>query len=152
MSASLEAAFPQLLSSGYRVTSPPDQDYNCIAWAAGDGEQWWWPDPLGLYYWPDGVLRAETLEAFVACYRHQGYEQAANSDREPGWEKIALYADENGTPTHAARQLPSGAWTSKLGQLEDIEHSTPEALTSAVYGKAAITLRRRCRVGEEGEA
>ena len=30
---------------------------------------------------------------------------------EPGFEKIALYADNSGKPTHAARQLDNGRWT-----------------------------------------
>jgi hypothetical protein len=31
----LHEVFPGLLGTAYRVTSPPDPDYNCIAWAAG---------------------------------------------------------------------------------------------------------------------
>jgi hypothetical protein len=42
----LEKLFPALLGSGYQVTSPRDEAYNCIAWAAGDTTDCWWPaDP-----------------------------------------------------------------------------------------------------------
>lgn len=30
-----ERLFPDLARTGYRLTSPPDPVYNCIAWAAG---------------------------------------------------------------------------------------------------------------------
>ena len=41
---SLESSFPNLKADGYQVTSPQSLEYNCIAWAAGDNTQWWWPD------------------------------------------------------------------------------------------------------------
>ena len=43
-------------------------------------------------------------------------------DLETDFDKIAVFANDQGIPTHAARQLPSGRWSSKLGELEDIEH------------------------------
>lgn len=43
---------------------------------------------------------------------------------------------------HAARQQPSGVWTSKLGQMEDIEHNMLEALRGDVYGRVGLILRR----------
>ncbi len=75
----LELAFPDLAATGYRLTSPVDPTYNCVAWA--------------------------TL------------------------------------PTHVARQLPSGLWTSKLGNAEDLEH-TLDGLAGAVFGHVAAVLKR----------
>ncbi|HEV3083903.1 MAG TPA: hypothetical protein VGY66_29240 [Gemmataceae bacterium] len=66
----------------------------------------------------------------------------AGPELESGFEKIAVYALASGAPTHAARQLPSGAWLSKLGDLQDIEHQTLEALEGRDYGKAVRFLRR----------
>ena len=54
----------------------------------------------------------------------------------------ALYTDAQGTPTHAARQLESGDWTSKLGKSVDIRHSTLAALGGEMYGRVAFLLRR----------
>ena len=78
-----------------------------------------------------------------------GYEVCPIGSRalEPGVQKIALYVDEDGTPTHAARQLPSGEWTSKLGRAEDIRHKTLEALEGSAgqppgYGRAKLILKR----------
>ncbi len=63
------------------------------------------------------------------------------SEFEQGFEKIAIYVNNMGKPTHAARQLPSGYWTSKLGRWIDIEH-TLAGLTESEYGSVAQVLRR----------
>ena len=54
-------------------------------------------------------------------------------------KKIAIFgmkeSDGSVSPTHAARQLESGEWTSKLGKdFEDIPHTTLDALNGPVYG------------------
>ena len=64
------------------------------------------------------------------------------ADLEPGVEKVAIYADEHGEPQHAARQLPSGNWTSKIGSLEDIEHNTLRAVEGPMSGTVARILKR----------
>lgn len=130
------------------TTSPETTAYNCIAWAAGDIRRWWWPDPFFLYYWPPGIPRQETTDAFIALYESLGYEVCQNSDYEDGYEKIALYVSGLGKPTHAARQLPNGSWTSKLGRSFDVEHDLPEEVARLGsnplfhYGIVAVVLRR----------
>ncbi|MEG3937912.1 hypothetical protein QT995_07080 [Microcoleus sp. S36b_A3] len=64
----------------------------------------------------------ETLEEYIQAYEMLGYEICKGDRLEVGYQKIGLYVDSKGIPTHAARQLPNGKWTSKLGWLEDIEH------------------------------
>jgi hypothetical protein len=138
----LEDTFPGLASGGYTVTSPRDKSYNCIAWAAGDTRNWWWPVPEGEdTFWPAGVTRAETLSAFRDAFASLGYVECSSGDLEAGFEKIAIFADDQGVPLHAARQLPEGRWTSKLGELEDISHALPD-LTGAVYGSVALLMKR----------
>jgi hypothetical protein len=130
-----------------RRTSDPSDDYNCIAWAANEDFRVWWPDPRYIGYWPDGIAREETVEAFVAAYATLGYEPCDNGDLEQGFEKIALYLHQ-GKPTHAARQLATGSWSSKLGPNIDVEHDTPEAIITEIavlaniYGMPAKFLRR----------
>ena len=59
--------FPNLERTEYQVTSEETVDYNCFAFAAGEEECRWDPvDPDG--YWPDGVSRELTLEAFIKAY------------------------------------------------------------------------------------
>jgi hypothetical protein len=95
---------------------------------------------MGQGYWPEQAPREETLAAFVHAFETLGYSRCDSSEHEPGFEKVALYARE-GTPTHAARQLEDGKWTSKLGELEDIEH-TLEGIAGSSYGEVAQILRR----------
>ena len=70
-----------------------------------------------------------------------GFVPCADESLEPGFQKVALFADPAGMPTHAARQLASGHWTSKLGQAEDIEHEL-RALKGEIYGAATLFLKR----------
>jgi hypothetical protein len=139
----IEARFPGLRNSAFRVTSPATRDYNCIAWAAGDTTHWWWPDidtENDAIYWPAGVVLEETLDAFMAAFATLGYAPASGEEAEPGFEKVALFAN-GAVPTHAARQLASGRWTSKLGLREDIEHDL-HAVSGDPYGSVVLLLKR----------
>jgi len=130
---------PNLTAETYRITSPANWQYNCIAWAVGQTDSWWWP--TSGQFWPPGVPREETLEAFIAALETLGFTTCATSELEPGLEKIALYSIEN-IPTHMARQLSSGWWTSKLGPNFDIEHSNLEVVAGGVYGNPVAFLSR----------
>jgi hypothetical protein len=131
--------FPNLTTANYSITSDPSAEYNCIAWAAGDQEKWWWPHEDS--YWPDGVPREETLAAFIQAYALRGYSPCIESAVEVGFEKIAIYANAEG-PQHAARQLEDGSWTSKLGRDEDITHNSLVALECQWYGRAVLFMKR----------
>ncbi len=141
VSEDLESVFPQLSRSAYTITSPATPEYNCIAWAAGDTERWWWPVAGSYAYWPSDVPVQETLAAFMKAFATIGFMPCDDAHTEQGYEKVALYVDQNGKPTHAARQLPNGRWTSKLGKIEDIEHEF-EGVTGSVYGSVAQILKR----------
>lgn len=138
----IEKLFPHLLNSDYSVESLATTEYNCIAWAAGDTERWWWPDPLYLRYWPPNIPRTETVKAFIRAYETLDYTICEDAEYEDGFEKIAIYVGSDGKPEHASRQLSSGCWTSKLGQLEDIEHTTLDDLVGPYYGSVAVILKR----------
>ena len=142
MSEPLMSLFPGLRTAFYRITSPADPNYNCIAWAANDSSSWWWPhEGAPPPVWPSTAARELTLDAFVAAFRSLGYVLATEESLESEIEKIAVFADETGAPTHAARQLRTGQWTSKLGQAEDIEHEL-RAIEGEIYGKVALILKR----------
>jgi hypothetical protein len=137
---------PGLNSENCRITSMDSARYNCIAWAAGDSSRWWWPDALRSYYWPSDAPREETIEAFVSAYATLGYAECSDASLEAGFQKVALFAKNSGgevlKPTHAALQLPSGHWTSKLGALEDVDHSDLMALQGPAYGITVRYLKR----------
>jgi hypothetical protein len=116
------------------------ETYNCIAWACGRDDVWCWPDEYGQYFWP--IPRREcSINAFVELFASIGYSPCINASTENGFLKIALYV-KAGQITHAARQLPTGKWTSKLGQYIDIEHDFSEVLDGPEYGTASIFLKK----------
>jgi hypothetical protein len=86
------------------------------------------------------------MAAFIQAYATLGYSECQENSLEAGSEKIAIYAtrDIDGTlsPTHAAKQLPNGKWSSKLGIFEDIEHLALDALDGPVYGTAVCFMKR----------
>jgi hypothetical protein len=136
----MEDAFPGLRGRVYEIKSPRDDHYHRIAWAAGDSANWWWPDADGQDTWPEGVTRAAAIAAFRDAFAKLGYIACDDEQFEEGYEKIALFALA-GVPKHAARQLPSGLWTSKLGLLEDIEHALHD-LTGMAYGSVVLVMKR----------
>ena len=142
--------FPNLTRRNHGVTSDPTPDsgpeplYNCVAWAAGVNDVWWWPDDP-LCYWPPGIPSELTLAAFVAAFETLGYETCDDGLLEVDVEKVVIYVDGNGFPTHVARQLITGRWTSKLGRWEDIEHTTELVLQGNGqfhYGSARQYMKR----------
>ncbi len=134
------------------ITSPCTRDYNCIAWAAEDDVRWWWPHPLGFSYWPFYPAGVPSIENFISAYATLGYERCEHERLESGFKKIAVYWDEAHEVTHAARQLESGLWTSKLGESFDIQHPFiavwedircgDQVFETAIYGKLAVVLRK----------
>ncbi len=144
----IEREFPRLRGGGrYEQLSPIDHDYNCIAFAAGDTERFWWPSPAwslgGGSYWPRGVPGEETIEAFVTLFASLGYQTCRDGTFEAGFEKVAIYAHD-GVPTHAARQMiEERRWLSKLGRGYDIAHDEVEGVGGRPgYGAVAVYMRR----------
>lgn len=119
-----------------------DLQFNCIAWAAGDRENWWWPSKNNkAAYWPEKAPREETLEAFIRAYATLGFEVCEGDSFEPDYDKIALYVAPDGRPTHAARQLDEHCWSSKLGEAEILCH--PLKALEGKYGQVKAVLRRK---------
>lgn len=131
--------FPNLTADNYRITSLSNWNYNCVAWAIGITDAWWWP--TAGRFWPPNVPREETVDAFIDAFETKGFTPCTNVAIEPGIEKIALFSAQS-IPTHAARQLFTGWWTSKLGPDVDIEHTTPESVGGGIYGSPVVYLSR----------
>jgi hypothetical protein len=135
--------FPLLDCSNHRKTSDPLTHYNCIAWAAGKDNEYWWPDLDGV--WPI-VEREETVECFIKAFESLRYKEMKIMDNryEHGIEKVAIFAGGQNfdEPTHAARQVSGGKWTSKMGlDGEDIEHELDD-LVGPAYGRVVCILER----------
>lgn len=141
MAVWIDDAFPGLAAESYTITSEPNEAYNCIAWAAGDQTTWW--SHASGYRWPSAG-RTPLIDSLVEVFVGLGFETCEGAAFEEGFEKVALYALGQ-IWKHAARQLPSGLWTSKLGLGEDIEHASPEALCGDQYGTTHCIMRREQR-------
>jgi len=95
--------FPRLGANYLKKSSDTDQ-YNCIAWAMSECHRPWWPGSEPAGYWPPDLPHDETIDNFVEAFRRKGYELCAGAHHEWLFEKVAIYADLKGVPTHAARQ------------------------------------------------
>ncbi len=133
--------FPNTVDDPLIITSPITNDYNCIAWAFGSSDLWFWPDNEGYTYWPNQIKRECTEEAFVNLYELIGYEICSDGSFEEGKEKIVIYLNSQGIPTHAAKQIGEDLWSSKLGPHNDVSHSLL-ALENGTYGNATIFMKR----------
>jgi hypothetical protein len=116
MSEYLEALFPNLRTTPFRVTSPADRKYNCIAWAANDATNWWWPEGTAPdAIWPGSAAREVTLSAFTAAFSTIGYVVGGDESLEPGFEKVVCCCDRFCDKSHTWLLSPAGADTLRGG-------------------------------------
>ena len=134
----IDNQYQRLAEEGYTITSEPDDEYNCIAYAAGDRTTWWSHEDG--YHWPN-ASRTPDISSLVEVFEGLGFEQCINESYEPGFDKVALY-QKNGEWKHASVQRKDGAWSSKLGPDEDIRHETPESVSGDSYGVIHCIMRR----------
>jgi hypothetical protein len=150
----LHQELPTLRTKQWRVKSPLDTEYQCIAWAACRTDRVWWPWDHPRFYWPPGFRKfpvyspvpvSDFVEVFEKLF---GYQKCDNANFEFGYQKVAIYENMRGA-THMARQdLLGRGWLSKLGQEEDIIHLNVEdvegdvAATAGQYGVAVQYMKR----------
>ncbi len=134
------SSFPRL-GDEFEVLAPASPSYNCIAWALGFNDRWIWPKSNG---------EAVTISDFDALFNYYGYKRLPRINLDPvaGYDKLVLYArrTEFGDlePTHCARQLPDGSWSSKLGKLPLIRHLHPDDINGETYGEvSAVYVREK---------
>lgn len=152
--AELEARFPKLRPGNYNWASEATARYNCLAFANGDHRHLWEAGKHGgRYYWPSGI--EDTLEGWTKVFTTQGYEPTTSREIEPGFEKVAIYIClEDLLPGHVA--ISDGrVWKSKLGRLQDIEHTSLELLEGdqhCEYGFVDRVLKRKIAHHEQAAA
>lgn len=130
--------WPNLHQENYRLTSEETIEYNCVAWITGVTNRW-----IDFYYTQDGDIEIDQSgKKYAEYFKTFGFEECNAGNLEEGVEKIAIYEDNRNEFTHVARQLADGKWTSKMGELEDIEHLNLEALADKLYGKPKIYMKR----------
>lgn len=137
--------WPNLSKKSYRKTSEWSLNYNCVSWAVGLTSRR--IDSGGYSYeWPSNLPKDHSLKAYIKLFELYGFVVCDNWDLEVDKEKIALFEDEFGLFKHVARQLDSGLWSSKMGDLEDIEHHTLDNVNGWFYGNATIIMCRKKKV------
>jgi hypothetical protein len=139
------ADFPNLHPGNHRVTGSTNNQFNCIAWAAGHSAKWWDPNdpeqPEVEHFRPANVPRDYKVTSVVMAYESVGFIRCADGSSEDGVEKIGINADGE-EYLHAARQLDNGTWTSKMGRGVVIQHDAPENLVGPGYGQGTVFMKR----------
>jgi hypothetical protein len=150
--AELVLKFPRIPFDTLLIKSPSDDDYQCIAWSEGYTDRLSWP--AEGYSWPTGLPLADppemaTVDHFLLRFSLLGYRPCGLDDSfEFGYQKVAIYVNDQGV-THMARQHLLGlGWLSKLGDMEDILHRNLEDIEGEMsvagyeYGRVAMVLKR----------
>lgn len=132
--------FPGLGTGAFEKTSNQTPRYNCVAWALGEDETFYFPRRQAPYHWPRNIPFSWDVDAIRALFRARGFEEHDSDDLEDGFDYVAVYADDDGLK-HVARRVAAG-WTSKLGRDEDIFHERLDQLEGEEYGAVVVLLRR----------
>jgi hypothetical protein len=91
-----------------------------------------------------GIDRDDAVESWIQVFEIHGYKRCKSRALEKGFEKVAIFLGVDGEPSHVARQMESGLWTSKLGYRgKDIIHRRLESLEGDSYGSVAQVMKRR---------
>ena len=137
--------FPALgKDPNFRITSDSTPAYNCIGWALGMNDVW-----VGLYHptnyawtwWPESVPCNENRDSLISLFEYFGFCQCEDSTIETDYDKVALYADEEGW-THAARVIGDNILHSKIGTAWDIHHSGGNTFDNTEYGSIYAYMKR----------
>lgn len=137
----LERQFPNLVGSNWEPRSKSTYRYNCAAYAIGFEARAMWPESRGPYAW--NTAKTLALKSFRLEFEEYGFVVCSDGSFENGFIKIAVYTDDDRTPTHVARQDPdSKMWLSKCGDGEDIIHEL-DALNGPepAYGEPALFMK-----------
>lgn len=127
---------PTSRATPYELRDP--RPYNCVAHALERRDGCYWPQDDAK--WFDGIARDGSLDAIIEAFERHGYTLCSDERRVRGMQKIAIYMGPDG-PTHVARQLASGKWSSKIGVNIDARHQLID-LEGPLYGRASVFLSR----------
>lgn len=136
--AEIERWFPGLSGTDWEITSPEDPDYNCLGFVLGFMDRFVDPSELEGTVWTGDAPRPGTLEMYIDWFGGSGLRRT-DDEADDGSFRLAIFVNQS--PQHFAVQLPSGAWTSKLGKSFDVTHPL-RALEGSLYGEVAAILGR----------
>jgi len=129
--------------------------FNCIAYSLGFDDIWVWPLSIGItvypnkviegrlfsIYWPVGIPKNLSMNAFEQMYALFGYERCTDMRYEPGYKKIIIYGYDAKEISHAA-VVCDGYCMSKMGKYVIIKHQA-DSLIGKEYGQIIMCVRRK---------
>jgi hypothetical protein len=134
----LQRHFPNLVpGQNFEFTSLKTDDYNCVAWSTEIEDEW-----IDFPYDEQGNYD-DNIDKYITYFKNLGFVEIKDSNPEDGVSKIAIYGDNENNFKHVARLLPNGKWTSKIGDWEDIQHDTLEALSGNSYGHPILLMQKK---------
>jgi hypothetical protein len=124
---------PHMPELGYEVQTGRTGKYNCLSWALGVTDRWVWPKNDGDIEQFDTLLEAE---GYVPIAEYpleesdllltEGLEKVVLFGKIPSWIETPDQLDVL-RALHAMKQEDDGSWTSKMGALERVRLSDPDA-------------------------
>ena len=140
----LIAAFPNLRDdANFRVNSPYNGIYNCIAFAMGFTDRW-----VDIntscpgHWWPPIAEKTMDKNALIKAFEYLGFELCKNADIENDYDKVVLFS-LNDQWTHAARIVSDGIEHSKFGQCWNAYHSGNGIFEGTAYGTEYAYMKRK---------
>lgn len=137
--------FPGLvIDPNFLITSDCTPAYNCIGWALGMNDVWVGlnhPINYAWTWWPEEVPCNEDKETLISLFEYFGFTVCDNDSVEPDYDKVALYANEEGW-THAAKIIGDNVLHSKIGTAWDIHHSGGDTFANTEYGGIYAYMKR----------
>ena len=137
--------YPNIINGiNFKIIQQDNEDYNCIAHSLGYNHITIWPISKRFWVWDKTLPYINTINNFVSLYRKFNYEICEDSSWEFEYDKIALYISVlsgRNTVSHAAKQIDSYWWSSKIGGDELFEH-TLEAIENKNVGTKYVFLKR----------
>lgn len=135
--------FPNSFTEPFIETSPEDLNYNCVAWAVGDVNRWWEPDPdCETTYWPTNVPQELTIHALKLAYQTLNFKECNTGSFEQGIHKIAIFSTDKIYYSHVCKQIDTLYWSSKLGRGMDVKH-TLFSLENGLYGDVVCFMQKQ---------
>jgi len=132
----------------WSAASDPVGTYNCFGFALGYNQ--WWEPPVFIdelianeeAIWPLGLSESLDIDNYIAAARTERFYVSQDAMWEESCDTIMLYFTTNDRKfQHAARQVSSGVWSSKLGTGSDITHAI-DGIDRIDFGTGRIYMKR----------
>jgi hypothetical protein len=144
----VEYDFPRLIGKEFDL-SDESFNYNCLAYALGDHNQWWEPPRAPGQYWPPGFSEDVTIQTVEKIIRVHGYTKEVELGSMPEADAIAIYGI--GEEWAHFAKFSGGKWEAKLGCGHDVQGVNLSDMEVPIYGKVVKILSRPATTARQTE-